>query len=190
MPEMHRLTERQQAWFASVGTGLERDTGCTLEQWVELASTCPETSRRRRLAWMRTQHGIGQNRASLILNAAFPADAMWSDPEALADTLWSEPAPRAILERVQAAATALPGVVIGQRRGFTAFSRTVQFAALRPAKGGARLGLALDPSDDPVLRPAGRDSWSERLRSVLALTGTHELDDTVVRLLHAAWSRS
>lgn len=34
--------------------------------------------------------------------------------------------------RVDAAAIALPNVLVGQRKGFIAFSRKVQFAALRP----------------------------------------------------------
>ena len=31
------LTERQQKWFASVRAGLERDTGRSLTEWVEIA---------------------------------------------------------------------------------------------------------------------------------------------------------
>jgi hypothetical protein len=36
MPEAN-LTDRQQKWFATIRTGLERDTGKTMEQWVATA---------------------------------------------------------------------------------------------------------------------------------------------------------
>jgi hypothetical protein len=59
------LTERQRAWFAAVREGLERETGRTLEQWIEIARACPETKHRARLKWMKDEHRLGQNRASL-----------------------------------------------------------------------------------------------------------------------------
>ena len=61
MPEPSNLTERQVKWFKSVRDGLERDTGRTLEQWAEVARACPDQAHRARLAWMKAQHGLGQN---------------------------------------------------------------------------------------------------------------------------------
>ena len=52
------LTPRQQKWFASVQASLERDTGKTLDEWVAIAKSCPETKPRaasigcaRTMAW-------------------------------------------------------------------------------------------------------------------------------------------
>jgi hypothetical protein len=51
------LTERQKTWFASIQAGLARDTGRTLEQWVEVARACPETKPQARPKWLKTEHG-------------------------------------------------------------------------------------------------------------------------------------
>jgi hypothetical protein len=171
-----------------VRDGLERETGKTLEQWAELARACPETAHRKRLAWMKAQFGLGQNRASLVLNAAFPPAASWSEPDALAAALWGDPGARAIHDAVRAAALALPEVIVGQRRGFTAFSRAYQFAAIKPGRAGVMLGLAIPV--ETGLAPSGKQGWSERLLSYAVLTDAAAVTPQVKAWLRAAWDRS
>lgn len=184
------LTETQAKWFASVREGLERDTGRSLEAWVEIAKTCPETRHRARLAWFKTAHGLLQNRASLVLATAFPEDRLgWSDPDALRSKLWRDPAAEAVLVAVEGLVADWPGVIIGQRTAFTAFSRRYQFAALRPAKTGVVVGLALCADGRPGLRPSGRESWSERLTAACDLSKPEEAAD-IEPWLRAAFQAS
>ncbi|MFV4649384.1 DUF5655 domain-containing protein, partial [Mycobacterium tuberculosis] len=94
----------------------------------------------------------------------------------LRDALWSNPDQRAIYEAVAAALADLPDLVTGQRKGYSAWSRAYQFAAVRPVKGGARLGLAVAPDEDPRLTPAkASEGWSERLKAVLLLESPEDL---------------
>ena len=183
------LTERQQKWFASVKAGLERDTGKTLDEWVEIAKTCPETKPRARQAWLKTHWGLGQNRAMQVLDAAFPStEPGWNEDEALRDALWSDPASRAILDALEATlAATLPEVLRTQRKGFTAWSRAVQFAAIKPVKGGtAVLGLAVAPDASPLLVPAGKEAWSERLKSKVVLADAKDVTPEMTALLQRA----
>lgn len=183
------LTARQEAWFASLREGLERDTGRTVAQWAEIARACPDAGHRARLAWFKREHGLGQNRASLILRAAFPAMAGGGSDADANDRLWADPAARAILHAIRETLAALADVTEGQRKTFTAFSRRVQFAAARPRGGSVLLGLALPPDTDPRLAPAGRHGWSERLLATLPLGSTDAARDAAA-LLEAAWARS
>jgi hypothetical protein len=185
------LTEQQKKWFASVRNGLQRETGKSLAEWVAIARTCPETAPRARLKWFKETHGLLQNRASYVLGEAFPSTASWSQPEALRDTLWVDPASRAIFAAVEALVLALPGVVVGQRKGYSAWSRSYQFSALRPLKGGrARLGLAVAPDADPCLEPAKNEGWSERLKAATVLNAPGDADARIVALLKSAWAAS
>jgi hypothetical protein len=188
MPNPGALTPRQQKWFASVHDGLERDTGKSLAEWTGLARACPETAHRKRLAWMKDRYGLGQNRASMVLNAAFPPEAGWSTPDALADRLWADPAARAIHDLVRALIMALPDVVAGQRKTFTAYSRKFQFAALKPSTSGVLLGLAIQPAG--ALREAGRDGWSERLLSKTTLPHGAALPPGLDSWLRESWAKS
>ena len=184
------MTARQEKWFAAIVESMERETGKTIDEWVAIAKTCPETKPGKRKAWFKDHHGIGTNRASIILGKAFPETSHWADPDNLRDTLWADPASRAVLEAVEAAVADFPGLVSAQRKGFTAFSRDFQFASLRPAKGAVRLGLAVEPPADPRLEPPKNEGWSERLKSVLVLTSPAEVDATVTSLLKQAYDRS
>lgn len=186
------LTAQQAKWFDSVKASLESRTGKTLEQWVEIARTCPETGTRARLKWFKDTHGLLQNSAAYVLGEAFPSlGASWDDADALRDALWTQPDQRAIHEAVAGAVADFDGLVVGQRKGYSAWSRSYQFCAVRPVKGGCRLGLALDPAVDPRLEPAKpNEGWSERLKATLPLTSSDQVDDGVRRLLRQAYARS
>jgi hypothetical protein len=181
------LTDRQKKWFASIREGLERDTGKTLEDWVAIARSCPETETSKRVRWLKSEHDLGINRAATILDAAFPSEMSWQHPDKLREKLWSDPSSRAILDAVEAAVNELPEIVTGQRQSFTAFSRKVQFAAVKPLKGAAAaLGLAV-PSASARLAEPKNESWSARLKSVVRLDSPADVDGEVKALLRQAW---
>lgn len=186
------LTDRQRKWFASVQASLPAKTGRSLEDWVAIAQRCPETTHRRRQAWLKAEHGLGVNYASYVLMQAFPAEGPgWDEPQALRAALWQDAGSLAVLQALERAVAGLDGVVTGQRKGYTAFSRQVQFAAARPLKGGrALLGLKLDPAASPRLAaPARRESWSERLTATVELDRPEAVDAEIARLLQAAWEQ-
>jgi len=186
------LTEQQQKWFASLRANLERETGKTLEQWVEIVRReCPETKPRARAEWLKATYGLGQNRAASIFAVAYPNAGGWDDAAGLRAALWTDPASTAILAAVEAAIADLPDLVTGQRKGYTAWSRKAQFAALKPTMGGqAVLGLAVTPDASPRLAEPKNEGWSERLKSKIALASSADIDAELKALLTAAWDRS
>ena len=186
------LTERQKKWFATVQANFEKNTGKPLAAWVEIMKTCPETTPRAQAAWLKAEYGVGQNHAAHILDAFSPKGGMgWDEPAELRAALWKDPASLAILEAVERIAAADPTVISGQRKGYTSFSRAVQFAATRPLKGGrALLGLKLEPEASPRLSLAVRkESWSERLTAIVELETPDQVDAEIARLFALAAER-
>ena len=186
------LTDQQQKWFASLRANLERETGKTLEQWVEIVRReCPETKPKARATWLKATYGLGQNRAANIFAVAYPESGGWDDAAGLRASLWTDPAATAILAAVEAAIADFSDLVTGQRKGYTAWSHKAQFAALKPLKGGqAVLGLAVPPDASPRLAEPKNEGWSERLKAKLTLASPGEVDDEVRVLLKTAWERS
>jgi len=189
MAETSNLTERQAKYFASMRASLEAATGKSLDAWVAIAKTCPETGHRARLKWFKETHGLLQNRASHVLSEAFGSTMSWSQPEGLIDALWTDSASTAIFRAIDAEAQALPDTIRTARKGYTAWSRSFQYAAAKPLKGGAvMLGLAVAPIGN--LEAAKNESWSERLKSRVRLDEPDSLGERLPALLRAAWSRS
>lgn len=189
---MAHLTPRQQKWFATVKANLEAHTGKPIEAWVKIARACPYDTPRARRDWLKAEHGVGTNHAAFILSEAFPsAGPGWDDPEALKAQLWKDPASLLILQAIETMAAGLPGLVIGHRKSFSSFSKDVQFAAARPLKGGkALLGLKLDPSTSGRLTPSVRkESWSERLTSIVELSDPTQVDAELKSLFEEAYAR-
>lgn len=182
------LTERQQKWFATVQANLEKNTGKPMSQWLEIMTSCPVTGQRAQMAWLKAEYGVGQNHAVHILEACNPSGAPgWDEPE-LRAALWKDAASLSILEAVEQIAVGLDGVISGQRKSYTSFSRQVQFAAIRPLKGGrALLGLKLSAESSVRLSPSvRRESWSERLSAIIELDSADQVDAEVSRLFAQA----
>ncbi len=192
MAETETLTERQQKWMTSVRANLEKNTGKSLAEWVEIAKICPEIAPKKRQKWFKEMHGLLQNSAMFVLaELDGPSAGHFADAVPLRQTLWADPAQRALFEAVEAAVLTLPSVIVGQRKGYSAWSREFQFAAIKPVKGGARLGLAVSPGADPRFVPyKASDGWSERLKASVLLTAPSEVDGALTALLKVAWERS
>ena len=186
------LTERQKKWFATVQANFEKNTGRPLNAWVEIMKACPATAPRAQAAWLKAEHGVGQNHAAHILDACSAGrGAGWDEPAELRAALWKDPASRAILEAVERIAATDATVISGQRKGYTSFSRAVQFSAIRPLKAGrALLGLKLEHEASPRLAPALRkESWSERLTAIVELDSADQVDGEIGRLFASAAER-
>ena len=185
------VTPKQANWFSKVREGLEKETGKTLEEWIEIARACPENSHKKRIKWFKEVHGVGLNRASTIINAAFETGLGWDNPDALLDHLWKKPDLRAIYDAIENYAMSLgEDVVVGPRKTFSGFSRKYQFAAARPVKGTVRLGLAVDPVEYGLEKAKASDSWSDRLTSVIIVSSPDEINEHLKSLIRSAWERS
>ncbi len=189
---MPNLTPRQEKWFASVKASLERDTGKSLDDWVQIVMRdCPEADRRKREVWVKDTYGISMIRAGQIINAAWPEIDPWDDPVQARALLWTDLKSTAILEAFETAVAGIPDVLMTQRKSYTAWSRQVQFAALKPVKGGtARLGIAVTPDADSRLSAPKNEPWSERLKSVISLTAPADIDDSLIVLIRLAWDKA
>ena len=191
MTEPTYVTPKQAKWFAKVRAGLETETGKTLDEWVVIAKTCPETTHKKRLKWFKDKYGLGVNRASTIIGAAFKTGMGWDNPEKLLDVLWKTPETRAVYDALEACAKSLgDDVIVGPRKTFSGFSKTYQFAAARPYRGQVRLGLALEPKLHKLDPAMTKEVWSYRLKSVVMLSKPDQVDNNLSKLMKMAHDAS
>lgn len=185
------VTPKQANWFSKIREGLEQDTGKNLDEWIAIAQACPESTHSKRLKWFKEVHGIGLNRASTIIGAAFETGLGWDNPDGLLDNLWKTPELRATYDAIEVYVKSLgDDVIVGPRKTFSGFSRKYQFAAARPVRGKVRLGLAVDPDEHNLEKAKTSDSWSDRLTSVIIVSSPEEIDEHIKSLIHSAWEAS
>ena len=185
------LTEQQKKWFASITASMQDETGKTLDEWVEIARTSPETTHGKRVKWFKTEHGLGQNRASVVLMKAFPSEDADAGGAGARKALWKDSGARAILEAIEARLAGWDGLVSPQRKGYTPWARNFTFASAKPIKGGVLLGLAVPASADARLTASrGKEGWSDRLTATVMLTDADEVDDGLEDLLKDAFDAS
>ena len=85
-----------------------------------------------------------------------------------------------------------PDAIVGPRKTFVSFSRTIQFAGILPAakgSGSAELGLPLPLSESKRLTPMKKRPWAEKHSAILVLSAPKEVDGEVKRLLKLAYAK-
>lgn len=186
--------ERGQKWVAGVEANLEKATGKTLREWVKIAKTCPHDKMMPRLKWFKQEHGLSTARAGVVIEKAFGADAFgWSDPETLVDNLFAKTfAPqRAIYDVVEAFIRKFDGAILSPRKGYVALYRLRQFGAVKPAKDGLLVGLAMQKyPKSKKLVDVKNLGGGDRTKKAVLLTSAKDFDGEAKELIKAAWAEN
>jgi hypothetical protein len=185
---------RGQKWFAGVEANLERATGKTLQEWVKIAKTCPYDKMMPRLKWFKQEHGLSTARAGVVIEKAFGADAYgWGDPETLVDNLFSKTfAPqRAIYDAVEAYIRKFDSAILSPRKGYVALYRLRQFGAIKPAKDGLLVGLAMQKyPKSKKLVDVKNLGGGDRTKKAVLLPSAKAFDGEAKELIKAAWAEN
>lgn len=177
---------------AAIVRNLPAKTGRSLDEWVDvLLATAPTGQRKERVAWLKSEHGLGHGQASMVVDAADrPERFAPPDPDELVATLFAgKEALRPLFERVRDAVAGLgPDVEVEPRQTYVAFSRVRQFAVARPStRNRLDVGLALrDVAPTDRLRQA-RSFGSDRITHRVALPAENEVDAELLGWLRRAY---
>ncbi len=181
--------------MTAVSESLAARTGRSLGEWLALvrASGVDPLDQAAVRRWLRTEHGVPQNRQWAIADAAAQA-AGWQRPTVTVYVDGQYQGAKAALRPIyDALATVITGlgddVTVEGRGSYTPFVRGRQFAAVAAAtRDRVDLGLRFaDPPETPRLQPA---SGPGQATHKLSLRSVAEVDDEVRRLLRVAYQQS
>jgi predicted transport protein len=171
---------------------LPEKTGRGLEEWAALVrADAPAGTRRDRIAWLRSEHGLGHGYASFVVDwVDRPETFVEPEPEALLEALLRGKEPiRPVFTRLMSVVEQLgPDVATEPRRTYVAFARGRQFALLQPSTA-TRLdvGLVLPGAlETERLRPAG-SFGSGRTSHRVSLAHEDEIDGELTEWVRAAY---
>jgi len=179
----------------AIERNLAARTGRTLAQWVALVKKEAPAERKKRIAWLRREHGLGGPTASVVAYAAEgrrPGDD-YADGDALVAAMYAgkKAGLRPVHEAALRAAKALgKDVVPSARKTYVSLVRNRQFGAIQPSAGDrVDLGLVL-----PGVKAQGRLEATTtvgggRVTHRIALRSPKDVDAEVRRRLKEAYDR-
>ena len=176
---------------AAIAANLKKRTGKSVEDWADEARRFAPASRKGRVGWLITEHGLPRTAAGMIAARA-EGESDYSDPAALLAGMFAggKVALRPIYDDIVKAATALGSdVQVLPCRTQVTLRRKRQFAWIK-ASTSTRLdlGVAL-PGFTPsgrLLRVAGTDD-DDRVRLRIPVTARDEVDAELKRWLKTAY---
>jgi hypothetical protein len=185
--------EKTLKWFNSLESNFEKESGKSVQAWLDIMLTCPETTQRKQLAWLKKHYGILQNRGLMILsyaeNNGIPI--LSEDPEALVAALFSKSQHLLpIYDAVTSYVGTLESAHMSPRKTYITLSRTKQFGILMPHKHGLIVGFTFKPvpNHDRILLTGKKVLGSDRITAYVILNTIDDFDGEVKSLLMTAHS--
>ena len=177
----------------AIAKNLPAKTGRTFEEWVELTRKEGLPSRKERVAWLKSAHGLGTVTANFIAADAEGRSIVdtYADEAALLDAMYAgeKAALRPLHEDLAKAAHKLGGDVdLTVCKTYVGIRRNRQFAIIKPAtRGRVNLGLAL-----PGTKAGGRllnagSIGNDPMTHRIEIASKKDIDVDVTRWLKAAY---
>jgi len=172
---------------------LPAKTGRTFDEWVKLTKAGPATTREERVAWLKSEHGLGTVTAIFIAAEAEGRSVFdtYADEGALLDNMFAgdKAALRPLCEGVITLATELgKDVDLTVCKTYVGVRRGRQFAMIKPTtRARVDVGLVL-----PKAKAQGRlmkagSIGNDRMTHRIEITSKKEIDGELERWLQAAY---
>lgn len=173
---------------------MKEKTGRALEEWLGMIPAALAGDRRKVVAWLKEEHGLGHYQAVTVFEESIGRNE-YADRAAIEERLFG-PAGSPMADayrRLEGLIRDLGNDVESTAcRTYIPFKRGRQFAVLAPHQGRLRLGLALGEVPDTAIAQAGLSpvkglGGSARITHVVELTPDSEVTDAVRQALGAAY---
>ena len=177
----------------AIARNLPAKTSRTFDQWVELTRQLGPPARKERIAWLKSEHGLGTVTANFIAADAEGHGIMatYADEGALLDAMYAGEKAGLRALYIQLAKTARKlgkDVDLTVCKTYVGIRRGRQFAMIKPStRARVDLGLAL-----PGVKIAGRllkagSLGNDRMTHRIEIASKKDIDAEVVRWLMAAF---
>lgn len=170
---------------------LEKNTGRTLAQWIELVKAANLPKHGEVVAMLKTKHGLGHGYANLVAHSAKQADTPAPAPGADPAAEWfaGDKAPmRPVYDAVIAAVRKFGGdIEYAPKKGYMSLRRAKQFACVH-ASTKARVDVGIQLKG---VAPAGRleaaGSWNAMVTHRVRLESAAQVDAELTGWLRRAY---
>lgn len=179
--------------WATVDTGLRKNTGRTLDEWVATARASGIGKHKALVDHLKASEGLTHGYANSVALKTFGTDASAIGDEALMEAMFAGPKARLkpVHDKLAAFLTSLGGdVEFAPKKGYVSVRRARQFAILQPSTKD-RFDLGLNLKGEP---PAGRleasGSFNAMVSHRVRLAAPADVDGEIETWLRNAYERA
>lgn len=179
----------------AIARNLPAKTGKTFDQWVAITKKSGLATRKERVAWLKSEHGLGTVTATFIAAEAEGRSIVgeYADEGALLDSMYGgeKAALRPLYDGLAKAAKRLgKDVDLTVCKTYVGIRRGKQFAMVKPWKARIDLGLVLkgEPYSGRLIKagPIGSERMTHRIGISSPKDIDHEVKDALRRAYEAA----
>jgi len=172
---------------------LPKNTGKTLEEWIKNLEKSKVKEIKEQIAWLKTQ-GLGSVQASFIIKKINKVVNIYEDGDKLINDLFSGDNKKLkknynkLISKIKKLGN---DVSVRPCKTYIPIYRKKQFLTIKPIKQGLALGLALkDTSKSKRLVPPANNIGSERIKYMVVINNSNEIDDELIKIIGEAYKEN
>lgn len=174
----------------AIARNLQKNTGKTLEQWIEVVKLSGPKDRKEKTKWLKTKHLLGSGQASVITKMIYEGLSDY-DPEYLMQLHFngSKDYQKPIYDKITATLKKWGDHKIAVNKTYMSLVHRLQFAIIKTTKDGLVIGV---PS--PAVKAAKNKEFkltknlgSDRITHKILLNDISDISEGVMKVLKASY---
>lgn len=178
--------------YEAVARNLHKNTGKTLEQWIEVVKKSGPKDRKEKVEWLKTKHQLGNGQASTITKMMYEGMSDY-DVDSLMEVHFNgnKDYQKPIYDKIAASLKKWGDHKIAVNKTYLSLIHHQQFAIIKTTKDGMIIGvpaMAVKAAKNKEFK-ASKNLGSEKITHRLLLNDISDLSDGVMRVLKASYDK-
>lgn len=178
--------------YQAIVRNLEKNTGKTLEQWIEAVKKTGNKGRKEQAEWLKTKHRLGNGQANTIVKMMYEGLSDYDEEELMKVHFnGNKDYQKPVYDKIIAALRKWGTHKIAVNKTYLSLIHHQQFAIVKTTKDGMIIGVpeaGVKAAKNKEFS-AAKNFGSERITHKIVLQDVSDLSDGVMRVLKASYDK-
>jgi len=178
--------------YAALVRNLQKNTGKTLEQWIETVKKSGPTDRKNQVEWLKTKHALGNGQAKTITKMMYEGMSDY-DEESLMEGHFTngKDYQKPVYDKIMAAVKKWGDHKLAVNKTYLSLIHHHQFAIVKTTKTGLVIGVpkvAVKAAKNKEFISA-KNLGGEKITHKIVVQDVSDLSDGVMKVLKASYDK-
>ena len=178
--------------YEAIARNLYKNTGKTLEQWIETVKKSGPKDRKAQLEWLKTKHVLGNGQAGTITKMMYEGLSDYDVEELMKNHFKNgKEYQKPVYERIMMSVKRWGDHKLAVNKTYLSLIHHFQFAVLKTTKEGLVIGvpaIAIKTTRNKEFIPA-KNLASERITHKIVVQDVNDLSDGLMRVLKTSYEK-